>query len=52
MSQLGGRANSTAHPQNLLAPGMKDLVICCGYKGNLIKEYFRQLLPVRVGYHL
>jgi glucose-1-phosphate cytidylyltransferase len=29
-----------AHPEDVLAHGINDFVICCGYKGYLIKEYF------------
>jgi glucose-1-phosphate cytidylyltransferase len=29
-----------AHHEDLLAHGINDFVICCGYKGYVIKEYF------------
>ena len=32
--------------------GINDFVICLGYKGYIIKEYFVELLPAHLGRHV
>jgi glucose-1-phosphate cytidylyltransferase len=40
MVQIGGRPILWHIMKNLSAYGMNDFIICCGYKGYVIKEYF------------
>ena len=38
------KAYSLAYNEDLFVYGINDFIICCGYKGNLIKEYFKNYL--------
>ncbi|HLS55128.1 MAG TPA: glucose-1-phosphate cytidylyltransferase [Zeimonas sp.] len=41
MVEIGGRPILWHIMKMYLAHGLSDFVICCGYKGHMIKEYFR-----------
>ena len=41
MVEIGGRPILWHIMKIYLAHGLSDFVICCGYKGHMIKEYFR-----------
>ena len=41
MVEIGGRPILWHIMRMYLAHGLSDFVICCGYKGHMIKEYFR-----------
>ena len=41
MVEIGGRPILWHIMKIYLAHGLRDFVICCGYKGHMIKEYFR-----------
>lgn len=41
MVEIGGRPILWHIMKMYLAHGLSDFVICCGYKGHVIKEYFR-----------
>ena len=40
MVEIGEHADSVAYHEDLCAHGINDFVICPGYKGYMIKEYF------------
>ena len=40
MIEIGGMLNYMAYNENIFIHGVNDFIICCGYKGYLIKEYF------------
>jgi len=41
MVEIGGRPILWHIMKSYLAHGLSDFVICCGYKGNMIRQYFR-----------
>ncbi len=41
MVEIGGRPILWHIMKTYLAHGLSDFVICCGYKGHMIKQYFR-----------
>jgi len=43
MVEIGGRPITLAHPQLYSHHGINDFIICCGYKGYMIKEYFANI---------
>ena len=40
MVEIGWEADTLAYHENFSSYGLNDFVICCGYKGYVIKEYF------------
>ena len=51
MVEIGGRPILWHIMKIYLAHGISDFVICCGYKGHVIKEYLPRLLPSQRGRH-
>ena len=43
MVEIGGKPILWHIMKIYAAHGLKDFVVCCGYKGHLIKQYFRDL---------
>jgi glucose-1-phosphate cytidylyltransferase len=41
MVEIGGRPILWHIMKSYLAHGLSDFVVCCGYKGHLIKQFFR-----------
>lgn len=48
MIEIGGRPIIWYIMKHYSVHRINEFVICCGYKGYLIKEYFGKLLPAHV----
>ena len=51
MVEIGGKPILWHIMKIYSAHGIDDFVVCCGYKGHMIKRVLRQLLPVQFGCH-